>query len=510
MSHRICSASRSNSKSVHPIVQIGLILGCAAVFCWLWCNSYLSVADVLISFPRDTSHTFRGSVPFSRASNAYTTDFLVTTRIYHYPTHNGLLRVRPDDCIQSLTVNGIDVAQVRQMRPETRCYPASPLLDLSPYLRSGWNDLQIAMRDVGGSYGIDLEGALLPEKSAFAFGSLWLALYLTPLTASSFGRRTRLLPVNLSGWKAPWMRGRLSVTDFVKWHAYCRLLAVPCAWLLVFLLSDWARGGRDQCMGLKLSPIPLAFLLWARLRGPAGLVRRRPSRLMWALSTVEFQIAWWDPAAPLSGVSATLAMLTGFFVFARPKPSLRQAFAEPRALLISGAVALALFAYKLISIILWRHLCRATGIVVAHILAFSDPGIAVINTPGVIILSAPHFQLRLFDGCSGIEGMFLFAFLLSTLLLFDWPLFRARDCLWLYLAGLLGVFFLNAIRITALFLLGVWAWRPDAGPLAIASRDLPLTLFHSFAGWALYLAAFAVFAMWLYRTSTSPGKQGSK
>src|SRR5262249_26340809 len=106
--------------------------------------------------------------------------------------------------------------------------------------------------------------------------------------------------------------------------------------------------------------------------------------------------------------------------------------------------------------------------------------------------------LRLYPACSGLEGVFLFYFLLAAMMLIDWRLFSSRRVLAYFLIAFIYMFFLNAFRITALFMVGDCAWRPDASAFAVSFRDWPLMMFHDWVGWLVYLSAFLLFAAIVY------------
>ncbi len=70
------------------------------------------------------------------------------------PIRAGTFRVKPDDCIDQLVING----HVVDGHLANFCdYAAGPSLDLSPYLRTGPNEFHVTLRDHGGLGGLRIE-----------------------------------------------------------------------------------------------------------------------------------------------------------------------------------------------------------------------------------------------------------------------------------------------------------------------------------------------------------------
>src|SRR5258706_13246147 len=103
------------------------------------------------------------------------------------------------------------------------------------------------------------------------------------------------------------------------------------------------------------------------------------------------------------------------------------------------------------------------------------------------MLGSANFAVQLQPPCSGLEGIFLFMFLLSGMILLDWQWFKRFRLLDIYLVAIVFMFFVNALRITVYVIIGHWANAPDAGEFAQSLGDLPLAMFHSLAGGVLYL-----------------------
>jgi exosortase/archaeosortase family protein len=102
----------------------------------------------------------------------------------------------------------------------------------------------------------------------------------------------------------------------------------------------------------------------------------------------------------------------------------------------------------------------------------------------------PLFRLGQFEAiigkpCSGIDSMLLFISLYTLIVCLDYRKIRMGNAAVLFFIGAGGMFFINTIRIFILFLVGNHI-----------SRDLALGLFHTNAGWLLFIGYFFLF-WWL-------------
>jgi exosortase E/protease (VPEID-CTERM system) len=185
-------------------------------------------------------------------------------------------------------------------------------------------------------------------------------------------------------------------------------------------------------------------------------------------------------------------------------------------LLVVGVSGIALAAFALIPLVLWVRLIRDTGWLWAYTLlalilarvargysqslwnwqpvtqltfllskAFLSPFVsATIADPATRSLGTPKFTVEIAPTCSGIEGaglMLLFGVLWLWLFRRE---YRFPQALILIPAGVATIFLLNAVRITALILIG------DAGAPQIAVGG-----FHSQAGWFAFNAVALAFAV---------------
>ncbi len=156
--------------------------------------------------------------------------------------------------------------------------------------------------------------------------------------------------------------------------------------------------------------------------------------------------------------------------------------------------------YNLFDTFLFERLCQSTAFVVycmLHSIGFQI-GVNVSDGENVRLFSR-YYMLAVYRPCSGIEGIFMFQFLLSAILMFDWPIFRRMHLIEMYLVGFLYMFLVNCLRIASLFTIAYFASMPDASEAMQEWRGAPKQMFHSFAGQIYYFIAFTVFAMIVYK-----------
>jgi exosortase E/protease (VPEID-CTERM system) len=135
---------------------------------------------------------------------------------------------------------------------------------------------------------------------------------------------------------------------------------------------------------------------------------------------------------------------------------------------------------------LWRPLARYTFGVAAAVLGVIYP--QVVSDPAKLILGTPVFKVAIAPACSGYEGVgLLLAFLTIYLWLFRHEL-RFPGALMLLPLGAIAIWFVNALRIVALIVIGTSGWPAVA-----------LGGFHSQAGWLAFNAVGLAFVLVLNR-----------
>ncbi len=143
---------------------------------------------------------------------------------------------------------------------------------------------------------------------------------------------------------------------------------------------------------------------------------------------------------------------------------------------IIGGVALGILA-RVIGHSIWNIapiLQRATLIVVY--LMLRGIGQTTVVFPAESIIGTQAFGVKIAEPCAGLEGVGLVCVFVAAYLWSCRGELRFPQALILIPAGAAVIWTLNAIRVTALILLGGW------------SPTLALGIFHSLAGWMLFLA----------------------
>lgn len=255
-------------------------------------------------------------------------------------------------------------------------------------------------------------------------------------------------------------------------------------------------------MSASMLPIPFVFYFWVRL-----MEKRRPfttaySPLFAILSISCFTGMYvmtrdWNMTKKVF----LLGVITSFFVMIPVKEAVPLLLRNPRVTLVAIIGGMAAYNYYWLMRDLWYYMCGWTTTTVYYMLQFlSYDAVAYVHgrkETSFVILSK-YFGIIVNPGCNGLEGIFLFNFMLSVMFLVDWEFFKKRSIILIYAIGAVYMFFVNALRITAFFSVGYWASQPNMPGWVKSMRGTTVELFHSYVGWAFYLIAFALFATWLY------------
>ena len=152
-------------------------------------------------------------------------------------------------------------------------------------------------------------------------------------------------------------------------------------------------------------------------------------------------------------------------------------------------------AYPTLNLFLWRYLSSSTcKIVCCAINLFGYNNVSMIED---FTLKSPIFKISIHSMCSGLEGIsfFITSFSIFLIILSDNSL-KLNFILFSYVIGIIYMYFLNIIRITAYFLFGLSLTSKYNSADAVKSI---LKLFHSNIGWILYLIGISLFIIiWLY------------
>jgi exosortase E/protease (VPEID-CTERM system) len=225
---------------------------------------------------------------------------------------------------------------------------------------------------------------------------------------------------------------------------------------------DFSRARLDLRF-LVLHGLAIALFAWLSLRLYNPEFRATSDALAWA-----WVIAGWGAAAFIAFTVAPVSVWV-------------EMMKETRVLLFyAGAASFLACAAGIMSQGLWERASRFTLALVNLILCFFIDGIVL--QPAAMRIGTRRFTVVISQQCSGLEGAALIlVFGLFWLLLCRKDL-RFPQALALVPIAMAALFFLNAVRIAALILIG------HAGARDIATRG-----FHSQAGWiAFNLVAFGL------------------
>lgn len=249
-------------------------------------------------------------------------------------------------------------------------------------------------------------------------------------------------------------------------------------------------------------PVPIAFLLWVYCMERSEKFTLSFSPFFCAVSIAGFfiresTIRYFDAHA----IGMLIGVVAGFFVLLSLREVVRRIVHNPRPTFVALMGGFAAYNYYALMFSMWDRMCDWTTQLVYGMLqlfGFDATSAAINQGRTMMLINSPHFNIIINPGCNGLEGIFLFNFMLSVMLLLDWGLFKHRSILLLYVFGVFYMFFMNSLRIFLFFTLGYWAYNPDAWGWIQEFKGTPVYLFHSYVGWVFYLIAFGIFAAVLY------------
>lgn len=98
------------------------------------------------------------------------------------------------------------------------------------------------------------------------------------------------------------------------------------------------------------------------------------------------------------------------------------------------------------------------------------------------LLGIGDFQAIIGKSCSGIDSFLLFTALYALIFIMDYKRLKRPLAVMLFFFGAIGMFLTNALRLLLLFIIG-----------AYYDADLAVGLFHTNAGWILFIVYFFIF-----------------
>lgn len=301
-----------------------------------------------------------------------------------------------------------------------------------------------------------------------------------------------LVVLGLLGLEFAWLTRNFDTDDLIGQQAWwvTAVRATP------FALSWAACVGAAICVLGHRRLMRRALRLGVRPHSTNGILRA----LVWhALCLLLFQ--WSTPLLLAGGpvgeplgtaflsfwLTALLGLVLSGFAVGAPFAELRRFVWGCRGALLGGLVAGSL-AFGVAkgwehTYWAWRPLAEATMSTSAALLSLVEPEL-IYEPAEELLFGTPDFLVIVSKYCSGYAGISLFSFFYSSFLVLARKRLRFPQALLLWPLGMLAVFVLNAVRISALVWIG-----------AHVSEDLALDAFHTYAGWPflILVALGAVF-----------------
>mgnify|MGYP001822654065 FL=1 len=258
--------------------------------------------------------------------------------------------------------------------------------------------------------------------------------------------------------------------------------------VIAFGTALWIMSGEELLEALRrvatATPPPLARRIAVHVLCFAGFFALS-ARLFAYEPFPDGPVVFWVALWLLAGAASVLSLVPIAFGGVGLRALLRE-LAWPLAL--SSILAFVAMGAGLVTIELWAQLGSLTLDLVAVML---DSVISpIVFDPSEAAIGTERFWVRILPICSGYEGIGLIAVFLSAYLVLFRKSLRFPRVLVLVPAAIAAVWFLNAVRIVALILVGHY-WSPD---IAIGG-------FHSKAGWLVFCGV-ALGVTWLTQRST--------
>jgi exosortase E/protease (VPEID-CTERM system) len=180
--------------------------------------------------------------------------------------------------------------------------------------------------------------------------------------------------------------------------------------------------------------------------------------------------------------SSLFAVILAVFAFFPPALCFQLLRSTGSAWLYAGVAAISVNVLLRFTGLLWVVAARVTFVLVGWLLHLF--GSEVVSDPPAAIIGTHQFTVAIFATCSGVEGMGLMLFFATMWLLYFRKELRFPQALLLIPAGLVTIFFFNAVRITLLILIG-----------SLGAPNVAVRGFHSEAGWIAFNVVAIGFAL---------------
>lgn len=322
---------------------------------------------------------------------------------------------------------------------------------------------------MGRAIGIGMPILTLEDRvsGAFHFRGLFLPAILAAELLLFSLPFAEWMPAGLGGWWWPLIEYHRAITAAAiagamatGWFSWAAIRTEILAWE-----SRTGAGDGSLAAGCPRWPWLGANLLMAGSVAAwvgVGMAARKPT------------VAWGDRWFAAGMIAVSGAIVCWGLAMAPAWAWLRWASRSRGAII--GGVALGILA-RIIGHSIWNTapiLQRATLVVVY--LMLRGLGQATVVFPSESIIGTRAFGVKIAEPCAGLEGIGLVSVFVAAYLWSCRGELRFPHALVLIPAGAAVIWTLNAIRVMALILLGGW------------SPALALGIFHSLAGWMLFLA----------------------
>lgn len=274
---------------------------------------------------------------------------------------------------------------------------------------------------------------------------------------------------------------------------------------------DWLTGLRKTDFLNAVLFTLVIFVLWNRATLKALKPYYQPlgESVVWLAVAIGIQVGhyvlkYWivtnmDTALAWAGVLTLVKyLLNGLFVLAVVLACFGWSFVVKQvrvyAYQLIGFIGVGIGFFFLIQLFqsIWRVFGNIAALTIGFLLGLTFENtqldIAATRAP---ILQVNDFRVAISQECSGIDSLLLFLALFATLLVLDWDRFDKRRLIVLFVIGVFGTWLYNIIRIYSLMLVGIFI-----------SPEFAVDMFHTNAGWMLFLLFFIVYwhfgSKWVY------------
>lgn len=445
--------------------RLFLAAACAASASVVVAFGQLVVGETKVSYlDRPTLPPRRIELPFHETAATASVVFRMDAVVSRPPMASSLLRIAPDECIESVAVNGAEVRDFGGLAAEKPCWPQEYTLDIGDALHPGDNTLRLMVTNKDGPHGVNVTPVLAPlhlfVASVFAWAALTAGFWPVLKHPAKARRHLRWLP--------SWTARLVPIECFTErrfWRYGLFPLAMASAELLILAQihfyhpSQWALAAA-QLVGRTL-PLLLYVRVLDRATGDPFRLRVSPPALALCLTGATLVVLagtpghhpWHVAAGKDAGRLAALCFAVAATV---PVGELvRRAVRRPRltALLL---VSLLPYAEHWLSGPLWRAyrmplaeliawLLRADGWAV-QTARYDDP-----RWGGAVLVRTPAWEVEVIRDCGDFITVLYFVALFAAMLLSrSGRAARTVATVVAIMTGCLGVVLINVRRMASL------------------------------------------------------------